>query len=274
MSAPTASRVLDVARSQLGYLEPGWNDAPGTQVTKFGAWYAAWSGLSGYRDTAWCAMFVSWCLATAGFKPEEAGRYGNCRPYIAWFKAHGMWGSTPRVGAVVFYDWDGGGADHVGFVEAVRADGRIVTVEGNASTPGVRDGVKRLVRKSSIVGYGYPPYASEASPGGGGGGGSAPATSSNRRGYPTLYRGSGGAEDTGDARWWVAQWFRLMATHSPGYYKQIVATPGGRREIDALEIGDATLTVTARMAREALGDNFGWTGAITQQIWAIYPPVT
>ncbi|HEY3034999.1 MAG TPA: CHAP domain-containing protein [Streptosporangiaceae bacterium] len=266
----TAERVLDVARSQLGYTEPGWGDKPGTQVTKYGQWYAAWSGRPAYRDTYWCAEFASWVLATAGFAPDEAGRYGNCTPWTAWFKKRNRWGATPRPGAVVFYDWDGDGhPEHVGIVESIRPDGRIVTIEGNATTPGGRDGVKCMIRQAGILGYGYPPYTSAdpTTPGPGSGG--------VRPGYPTLFRGTGGPEDaSGGQRWWVSQWYQLMSRHSPGYFAEISGDPDGTAEIERLEIGDVTLRVVREMATQVLGRRLHWTGAITAQIWSIYPPVT
>ncbi len=264
----TAPHVLDIARSQLGYREPGSGDGPGTQRTKYGDWYAAWSGQSAFRDTYWCAMFVSWVLATAGFAPKEAGRYGNCNPWIAWFKARGRWGHTPRVGAVVFFSWNGDArAEHVGLVESIRPDGRIVTIEGNATTSGSRDGVKRLVRRGAIVGYGYPPYS----------GGAVIALArptGTRPGYPTLFRGTGGPEDSsGTQRWWVGQWYRAMARHSPGYFRRINGDPRGAVEVKRLEIGDVTLGITRKMAAQVLGSKLQWRGAIDQHIWAIYPKV-
>jgi surface antigen len=269
----TTEQVLDVARSQLGYAEPGWGDKPGTQTTKYGQWYATWSGQPAYRDTYWCAEFASWVLATAGFAPGEAGRYGNCTPWTSWFKKRGRWGTAPKPGAVVFYDWDGDGhPEHVGIVESIRADGRIVTIEGNATTPGTRDGVKRMVRRACILGYGYPPYSGPPTP--------APRTPGSgpggqRPGYPTLYRGTGGPEDsTGTERWWVGRWYQLMSQYSPGYYAEISGNPGGATEIMRLEVGDVTLRVVHEMATQALGADLRWAGAITPQIWAIYPPVT
>jgi surface antigen len=267
----TTTRVLSVARSQLGITEPGSGGGPGTQVTKYGRWYAAWSGQPGYVDTFWCAMFASWVLATAGMTPTEAGRYGNCNPWIRWFKARGRWGENPRPGAIVFFSWNGDSrAEHVGIVETVRPNGKLVTIEGNASPgPGQRDGVCRMVRgRGAVVGYGYPPYLSgtqESAIQGVGG---------SRAGYPTLVRGAGGIENTGgNVRWWVAQWFRLMARWSPGYFRQILSDPEGKSEVDRMEMGPVSLAVSKRMATEVLGDSLQWEGAITRQLWAIYPPV-
>jgi len=255
----TVKRVLDVARSQLGTTEPRTS-----QITKYGIWYAKWSGNRAFKDTFWCAMWVSWVMATAGFTPAESGRFANCNPWIKWFKKQGRFNQTPKPGAVVFFSWDGDTiAEHVGIVESVLADGRIVTLEGNSTMPGVRDGVYRRKRgRSNVVGYGHPPYAA----GGAGLGGT-------RLGYPTLTRGFGGIAAPGDQRWWVGQWYRLMARHSPGFYRKVTASGAGQNEIKALEIGDATLAVTKEMATVALGNQLDWKGAITPQIWAIYPPV-
>ncbi|WP_199516834.1 CHAP domain-containing protein [Nucisporomicrobium flavum] len=138
-----ADRLLDVARSQLGYREGARND------TKYGRWY-------GMNHAAWCDMFVSWCADRSGLI-DVVGRFAYTVHHAGWFRQHGRWGRTPRPGAIVFFDWRGGndisGIDHVGIVEAVRGDGAIVTIEGNTG-----DMVARRVRRANIVGYGYPDY--------------------------------------------------------------------------------------------------------------------
>jgi surface antigen len=71
-----------------------------------------------------------------------------------WYAAKGRWGTEPKVGAMVFYDWGGsksrGNIDHVGIVEKVHSNGTITTIEGNHG-----DRVARVKRSGSIVGYGY-----------------------------------------------------------------------------------------------------------------------
>jgi LysM repeat protein len=87
---------------------------------------------------------------------------------VNWFKNRGQWGHTPRVGAVVFFDWNADGeADHVGLVETVNADGSIGTIEGNSTNPaGGRYGVFRHTERAPyILGYGYPAYDSQGNPG-------------------------------------------------------------------------------------------------------------
>jgi hypothetical protein len=95
-----------------------------------------------------------------------------------------------------------------------------------------------------------------------------------RPGYPTLYRGTGGPEDTtGTQRYWVALWHQAIARHSPNYYKELIASAAGGREVERKEIGDVTLAISLQIAKQVLGDKLSWRGAITQQLWAIYPPV-
>ena len=57
-------------------------------------------------------------------------------------------------------DLAGDGIDrirHVGIVESVRADGSIVTIEGNSGT-NFGGSVVRRIRRTGIVGYGIPDY--------------------------------------------------------------------------------------------------------------------
>lgn len=151
----TADDVLRVARSQLGYAERGngW--------TKYGDWYA-----KGFENAAWCDMFLSWCAAEAG-AAKAVGRFAYTPSHAGWFRDRGRWGSAPRKGAIVFFDWGGtrriSAIDHVGIVEALRSDGGVVTIEGNTS-----DAVRRRVRRTGIAGYGYPAYAGSGSGGAGG----------------------------------------------------------------------------------------------------------
>jgi hypothetical protein len=157
-------RVLETARSQLGYVEGTGNR------TKYGQAY-------GMDGVAWCAQFCWWVFREAqvplGFKSAYT-------PTIAdWFRSHGQWGMTPRAGALVLFDFPGDGVNrisHIGIVEAVNRDGSIVTIEGNTSGTAAgsqRNGgmVARKTRKVGIVGYGYPSYPPDAA-----GSSSSPAT--------------------------------------------------------------------------------------------------
>ena len=147
----TASRVLAVARAELGTRE----HPPGSNRVKYSDWY----GLVG----AWCAMFVSW-VADQADAADLIPRHAWTPSGAAWFRGRGQWGTQPRPGALVFFEWPGmGRISHVGFVEAVHADGSITTIEGNTDVAGGRTGgqVMRQRRSQYIAGYGYPAYALE-----------------------------------------------------------------------------------------------------------------
>lgn len=149
----TAEQVLAVARSQIGTVE----DSRGRQ--KYGAFY-------GVDGVAWCAQFCWWVFNQAGAAaliPKTA----YTPTFYQWFADRGRAGKTPRVGALVFYDWPDSvrRIQHVGIVESIPAAGQIITIEGNTTSGSAGDqsnggGVWRRRRTtSSVVGYGYPAYS-------------------------------------------------------------------------------------------------------------------
>lgn len=120
-----------------------------------------------YTDN-WCATTISALAIKLGYTdiiPTECG----CEKQIELFKKIGCFKEdeavTPKVGWIIFYDWDDNGkgdnkgwSDHVGIVEKV--DGKTITViEGNYG-----DAVKRRtieVNAKYIRGYGVPEYDAE-----------------------------------------------------------------------------------------------------------------
>lgn len=153
--ATTATKVLNIARSQLGY------HASSGKRTKYGRWY----GMDGVN---WCDIFVSWVGVHAGAR-SIVGRAAYTPAHADWFRHQGRWGHTPKRGAIVFFDFPDSThrIQHIGIVERVRSDGRIVTIEGNTVSGSYGSqyaggGVYRRVRSQSlVVGYGYPAYGSE-----------------------------------------------------------------------------------------------------------------
>jgi len=129
--------------------------------TVFGVWY-------GDNHEPWCDQFVSYCADKSG-NGAAVGKFQYCPSHVNWFKSRGQWGSSPQVGAIVFYDWDGDGlADHVGIVKAFDA-ASIRTLEGNTSSgdagsQGNGDGAYERVRprNGNIMGYAYPAYPASA----------------------------------------------------------------------------------------------------------------
>lgn len=105
----------------------------------------------------WCAYFVSWLAREAG-APIGAG--GNGTGYVptleAWGKQEGRFAehgtARPNPGDIVIFDWGRDGTpDHTGIVERVDPDGRVHTIEGNASDTILRRGYP--ADTSSIKGY-------------------------------------------------------------------------------------------------------------------------
>ncbi len=132
--------IVYIAQTQVGSINDGGE--------KFWSWYGFTS-----REP-WCACFVSWVLAQAGYsEPVFAScQYGG----VPYFVSNGRWATSDyediAAGDVIFFDWGGDGiSDHVGIV--VGTDGsRVYTIEGNSS-----DGVHVRdydLNSNVIMGYG------------------------------------------------------------------------------------------------------------------------
>lgn len=146
----TAAAMIAMAASQLGYSETGNND------TAFGEWY-------GMDNQPWCAMFISWAAAKSGCG-KIIPKHAYTPSGAAYFKSKKLWGSKPRVGAIVYYDTAGlGRISHVGVVDQVFSDGSWTSIEGNTNAAGGREGrvVRRQKRRTvgKRGGFGYPKYA-------------------------------------------------------------------------------------------------------------------
>ncbi|MGW0586921.1 CHAP domain-containing protein [Streptosporangium sp. NPDC002607] len=177
-------KFIKLLESQLGYSEKSGG------YTKFGDWYGRTVEFDAdYTAAPWCDMYLSWAAAKLGYE-EWIGQFAYTVYHARWFRQQDAWGTTPKPGAIVFFDWSGSkridGIDHVGIVTRVEGD-RIHTIEGN-----IDGGIaKRKERDTGkVVGYGYPekikarldreatekqavldPAAATTASGGGGGGG-------------------------------------------------------------------------------------------------------
>lgn len=134
------NRLIGVAGSQVGQHEghdsSGWNND---------VIYAKWYGMNG---SAWCAMFVSWCAATAGIPSSVILKHAYTPTGYKWFQDKGEEVSTPKRGDIFYlYSSSQGIVHHVGIVESV-SPGYVHTIEGNTNTNGSAqgDGVYRLKR--------------------------------------------------------------------------------------------------------------------------------
>lgn len=137
-----------MARSQLPFIEGPNNHNP----------YAAIAGHADHEP--WCMTYLCACAKKAGVKLPA-----NTASTLAManaFRKAGRWGSQPKPGAFGFiYIHSLGRIGHVFAVEARRAGLSVVSLEGNTDERGGRTGgrVMRHVR-TTVVGYGYPEYAS------------------------------------------------------------------------------------------------------------------
>ena len=118
-----ASKVLSVARSQVGYREPGW------QRNKYNDWIGT--------SSVWCQVYVGWVFNEAGYYglvPEE-GYWGN---YVKKIRDAGVLDWNPsksdlKPGHVVLLDWNrGNNVTHTGIVHKVDGNG-VWLYEGNTS---------------------------------------------------------------------------------------------------------------------------------------------
>lgn len=162
-AAEAADRLLAVAASQIGVHE-GKTGGDWNNDNPYGVWY-------GMNKVAWCAEFVSWCAAQAGFTaiiPKHAYTPSGYN----WFAARKQTVSSPRRGDLLYvYGYVASEkrsrVHHVGIVENVLPGGYISTVEGNTNDSGSSqgDGVYRLKRKlSSRLKFVRPNYAAVVKP--------------------------------------------------------------------------------------------------------------
>ncbi|MFF4818073.1 peptidoglycan-binding protein [Kitasatospora sp. NPDC001309] len=142
------------------WVNQGYKEGPNND-TVFGKWY-------GDNNEPWCDQWISYCAAMSG-NADVIGKFEYCPSHVNWFKARGQWSEYPKVGAIVFYDWDGDYvADHVGIVVSFT-DSTITTYEGNTSSgnagsQGNGDGCYQRTRPRKVrqvLGYGYPSYPSD-----------------------------------------------------------------------------------------------------------------
>jgi hypothetical protein len=151
---PTAKKVLEIARKEIGYQETGNND------TKYGKWY-------GLNNQPWCYIFVSWVLVQAGMIIQKCA---SCPEGLNYYKKECRLFDNPKPGDLAFFQFNKNlpYPQHIGFVEKVNTNGTFYSIEGNtspSSTNGSQDqgdGVYGKLRKvSDCMGFGRPEYDPE-----------------------------------------------------------------------------------------------------------------
>lgn len=184
MSKAYASKVIEIALAEVGYLEKASNaclddktaNVGSNNYTKYARDLDAIGFYNGPKNGfAWCDVFVDWCMVQA-FGVSKAkellnhGPLGAGCPYSAgYYKAAGRWhSSSPQPGDQIFFGISVDKAYHTGLVVKVE-NGRVYTVEGNTSgVSGVVANGGGVFQKSysvndrNICGYGRPNYDIES----------------------------------------------------------------------------------------------------------------
>jgi hypothetical protein len=151
------------------YADQKYTEKPkNSNHTIFGAWYGV--------QTAWCAMFVSYCLNHSGNGSAINGAqskkgYALCSAGINFFKKKKAWYPVIKAqpGDIAFFDWDHNHSpDHTGIILKVDVKKKkVLTIEGNTGAKNLSNGgavLKQWRFMSSIIGVGRPVFPGEAAP--------------------------------------------------------------------------------------------------------------
>lgn len=134
------SRVIDIAKAEVGYLEKASNSQLDSKTANAGSgnYTKYWRDTyPSYQGQPWCADFVSWVLMKA-FDQSTATKMLKHWPYVYCPTLGNLFTryANPEVGDIVIF-YRGGTFTHTGIVTKVVGD-RFETIEGNTSgTSGV-----------------------------------------------------------------------------------------------------------------------------------------
>lgn len=247
----TATQAVNKALSYVGTLEV----PNGSNCQIFGAAY-------GMNCVAWCNIFQSQVMyEISGGYSIAGGKFAYTVSHAQRFQSMGLWGTTPRLGALAFFDWEGGksisGIDHIGMVRGPQqSNGLVPTVEGNTRANGeqLRDGVWIALRNpANIVGYGYPLYATAPTP--------APAVQGTVRGPFPLRSGWYGIDDgTNNSHSGVSASDRPAVLE---IQKEVGATVDG-----AFGIRTRAAVIAWQTAHKSLIADHGVDGKVGSNTWA------
>lgn len=153
-----ANQVVNIAKAQL--TNSSNNHYNGDK-------FINWWNSQGYGNfppgTAWCAIFVTYCLVNAGVSYKSAFiPQAGCTTWTGYFKDANRFISspssyTPKPGDLIMFNWDGykDVCHHIGIVNYVQG-GRVYTIEGNTSNIVAERSYE--LNGYDIVGYCIPLY--------------------------------------------------------------------------------------------------------------------
>jgi peptidoglycan hydrolase-like protein with peptidoglycan-binding domain len=182
--AYTASKLIEIAEAEVGYLEKKSNSNLDSKTENAGynnyTKYARDLKNAGYYNGnkngyAWCDVFVDWLFYQLCDKDArkaedmicQTGDYGaGCTYSMRYYKNAGRFYSSPKPGDQIFFG-SGSNASHTGIVYKVDSS-KVYTIEGNTSSAsGVVANGGGVFKKSyarnyaKILGYGRPRYNEE-----------------------------------------------------------------------------------------------------------------
>lgn len=151
-------KAISIALAEIGTCEPTGDD-------KYIKVYNTLTGAGFSMTVAWCAIFVTWVMYTAGVAKTIVPYFASCDVGMNWFKnknqfkkAKAYGGTyTPQAGDIVFFSskYDQSDSTHVGIVTGTSGN-TLKTIEGNTSDA-VHERSYDLSDKY-ILGYGVPAY--------------------------------------------------------------------------------------------------------------------
>lgn len=147
--------LIAKAKSQIGTKE----NPSGSNKVKYNTEYYG-RAVSG-SSYPWCCVFIWWlfkeCNASGLFYGGK--KTASCTTLMNYYKAKGQFSKTPKVGSLVFFQFDNDPAsEHIGIVIKVNS-GSIVTIEGNTAVGNDSNGgevMERTRYPSQILGYADP----------------------------------------------------------------------------------------------------------------------
>lgn len=144
------------AQSQLGVEE----SPAGSNSIKYNTAY--YGGAVSGSQYPWCCAFIWWLFQQADASELFYGgkKTASCGTLAAYGKTHQLWiDGDYRPGDLVFFHFGGSTIVHIGMVEQIRPDGKLLTIEGNTGTLSDDNGgaVMRRIRSLSLVAGGYRP---------------------------------------------------------------------------------------------------------------------
>lgn len=95
-------KIISIAKAEIGTCEPTGDD-------KYIKVYDALTGAGFSMSVAWCAIFVTWVMYTAGVAKTIVPYFASCDIGMNWFKKKGLWKNgkayggtyTPKTGDVL-----------------------------------------------------------------------------------------------------------------------------------------------------------------------------